>query len=61
MVKYLNVWGIFKQIQNCKVYMNDVFPAQHDYKKLLMRDELDHSIVHVRTNELNSEVSSKSI
>ena len=41
--------------------MYDVFPAQDDYKKLLMRDELDHSIVHVGTNELSSEVSSKSI
>ena len=41
--------------------MYDVFPAQDNYKKLLMRDELDHSIVHVGTNELNSEVPSKSI
>ena len=32
-----------------------------DYKKLSIRDEPDHFIVHVGTNDLNSEVSSKSI
>ena len=32
-----------------------------DYKKPLMRDEPDHFIVYVGTNDINSEVLSKSI
>ena len=32
-----------------------------DYKKPLMRVKPDHSIVHVGTNDINSEVLSKSI
>ena len=32
-----------------------------DYKKPSIRDEPDHFIVHVGTDDLNSEVSSKSI
>ena len=32
-----------------------------DYKKLLMRSKPDHSIVHDGTNDINSEVLSKSI
>ena len=32
-----------------------------DCKKSSIRDEPDHFIVHVRTNDLNSEVSSNSI
>ena len=33
----------------------------NDYKKPAIRDEPDHFIVHVGANDLNSEVSSKSI
>ena len=32
-----------------------------DYKKPSMRDGPDHFIIYVETNDLNSEVSSKSI
>ena len=32
-----------------------------DYKKPSTRDEPDHFIIYVETNDLNSEVSSKSI
>ena len=31
------------------------------YKKSLIRDKSDHFIIHVGTNDLNSEISSKSI
>ena len=54
-----------KRKKNCKVYEWS-FPGakvqcMDDYKKLSIRDEPDHFIVHVGTNDLNSEVSSKSI
>ena len=65
MVKYLNGWEMSKEIKNCKVYVRS-FPGakvqcMEDYKKPSIRDEPDHFIVHVGTNDLNSEVSSKSI
>ena len=54
-----------KRQKCCKVYVRG-FPrgkvqCMDDYKKSSIRDELDHFIVHVGTNDLNSEVSSKSI
>ena len=54
-----------KRKKNCKVYEWS-FPGakvqcMDDCKKLSIRDEPDHFIVHVGTNDLNSEVSSKSI
>ena len=65
MVKQLNGWEISKQIINCKVYLLN-FPGEKaqcidHYKKPSMRDIPDHFIVYVGTNDLNSEVSSKSI
>ena len=65
MVKHHNGWEMTKKMKNCNVYLRG-FPGakvQHmdDCKKPSIRDELDHFIVHVGTNELNSEVSSKSI
>ena len=47
--------------------MYKLFSAQkynqymRDYNKLSMRDEPDHFIVHVGTNDLNSEVPSNSV
>ena len=47
--------------------MYKLFSAQkynqymRDYNKSSMRDEPDHFIVHVGTNDLNSEVSSNSV
>ena len=65
MVKYLNGWEMSKEIKNCKVYVRSFHGAKvqcmEDYKKPSIRDEPDHFIVHVGTNDLNSEVSSKSI
>ena len=57
--------GDVQRDKNCKVYEWS-FPGtkvqcMDDYKKLSIRDEPDHFIVHVGTNDLNSEVSSKSI
>ena len=65
MVKQLNGWEISKQIINCKVYLLN-FPGKKaqcidHYKKPSMRDIPDLFIVYVGTNDLNSEVSSKSI
>ena len=56
---------MLKSIKICKVYVQS-FPGaklqcMSDYKKLLMRGKPDNSIVHVGTNDINSEVLSKSI
>ena len=56
---------MLKSIKICKVYVWS-FPraklqCMSDYKKRLMRGKPDHSIVHVGTNEINSEVLSKFI
>ena len=65
MVKHLNGLEMSKKIKNCKVYVQS-FPGakvqcMDNYKKPSIRDELDHLIIHVGTNDLNLEVSSKSI
>ena len=65
MVKHLNGWEMSKKIKNCKVYVRS-FPGakvqcMEDYKKPSIRDKPDHFIIHVGTNDLNSEVSPKSI
>ena len=65
MVKHLNGWEISKKIKNCKVYVRS-FPGakvqcMDDYKKPSVRDKPDHFIIRVGTNDLNSEVSPKSI
>ena len=57
--------GMSKKIKNCKVYLRS-FPGakvqcMDNYKKPSIRNEPDHFIVHVGTNDLNSEVPSKSI
>ena len=56
---------MFKSIKICKVYVR-TFPGaklqcMSYYKKPLMRGTPDHSIVHVGTNDINSEVLSKSV
>ena len=65
MVKHLNSSEMSEKIKNCKIYVRS-FPGakvqcMDDYKKPSIRDEPDHFIVHVGTNDLSSEVSSKSI
>ena len=54
-----------KKMKNCKVYVRR-FPGakvqcMDDYKKPSIRDKPDHFVIHVETNDLNSEVSPKSI
>ena len=54
-----------KKIKYCKVYVRS-FPGAKvqcidDYKKPSIRDEPDHFIIHVGTNDLNLGVSSKSV
>ena len=51
MVKHLNGWEMSKKIKD----------VMENYKKLLIRDKQDHFTIHVETNDLNSEVSPKSI
>ena len=65
MVKYLNGWETSEKIKNCKVYVPS-FPGakvqcMDDYKKPSIRDKPYYFIIHVRTNDLNSEVSPKFI
>ena len=64
LAKPFNCWEISKKIKNCKVYVRS-FPGakvqfMDNYNKLPIRDEPDHFMVHVGTNDLNSEVPSKS-
>ena len=65
MVKHLNGWEMSKKIKNCKVYVRSFSGAKvqsmDDYKKPSIRDKPDHFIIHVGTNDLNSEVPPKSI
>ena len=64
-VNHLNSWKMSKKTKNSKVYVRS-FPSakvqcMDGYKKLSMRDEPDYFIVHIGTNELNLELSSKSM
>ena len=64
-VKHLNGWEMSKKIKNCKVYLRS-FPdakvqCMNGYKKPSIRDEPDHFIVPVGTNDLNSDASSNTI
>ena len=56
---------MLKSTKICKVYVQSFSGAKlqcmSDYKKPLMRDKPDDSIVHVGTNDINSEVLSKSV
>ena len=56
---------MLKSIKICKVYVQSFHGAKlqcmSDYKKPLMRGKPDYSIVRVGTNDINSEVLSKSI
>ena len=65
MVKHLNGWEMSNKIKNCKLYVRS-FPGAKEkymdyYKKPSIRDKLDHFVIPVGTNDLNSEMSSKFI
>ena len=55
MVKHLHGWELSKKMKNCKVYVRSVpfakVQCMNDYKKPSMRDEPDHFIAHVGTND----------
>ena len=57
MVKHINGWEISKRLQSdCKVYVKQFSDARtkcmKDYMKLSLRKNPDHFILHVRTNDL---------
>ena len=59
MVKHINGWEISKRLQSdCKVYVKQFLVARtKDYRKHSLRENLDHFILHVGTNDLNAERS----
>ena len=65
MVKHLNGWETSKKIKNCKVHVRSFPTAKAQwtdgYKKPSIRDKPDHFIIHVGTNDLNSQIPSKPI
>ena len=62
MVKHINEWKISKRLQSdCKVYVKQFSGARtkcmKDYMKPSLRENPDHFILHVGTNDLNTERS----
>ena len=62
MVKHINGWEISKRLQSdCKVYVKQFSGARtkcmKDYMKHSLRENSDHFIIHVGTNDLNMERS----
>ena len=57
MIKHVNGWKISRKLQrNCKVYVKHFSGAKtkcmKDYIKPSQRENSDHYILHVRTNDL---------
>ena len=62
MVKHINGWEISKRLQsNCKVYVKQFSGTRtkcmKDYMKPSLQENPDHFILHVDTNDLNTERS----
>ena len=62
MVKQLNGYEISRKLPSkCKVYVRNLLGAKtrcmKDYLKPSLRENPDHFILHVETNDLNSEQS----
>ena len=62
MVKHINEWEISKRLRSeCKVYVKQFSGARAKFKKgymkPLLRKSHDHFILHVGTNDLNTEIS----
>ena len=60
-VKHINGWGSSKSLQSdCKVYLKQFSGARtkcmKDYMKSLSRENPDHFMLHVGTNDLNTEI-----
>ena len=65
-VKHINGWETSKRLQSdCKVYVKPFSGARtkcmKDYMKPSLRENPDHFILHVGTNDLNTERSPKLI
>ena len=56
MIKHVNDWEISRKLQNCKVYVKHFSGAKtkcmKDYIKPSQRENSDHYILHVGTNDL---------
>ena len=66
MVKHINGWEVSKRLQSdCRVYVKWLSDARakymKDYMKPSLRENLDHFILHVDTNDLSTERSPKLI
>ena len=59
MIKHVNGCEMSKNLENCKVYAKSFSRSKvrcmKDHMKPSMREKPDHIILHVRTNNLNSE------
>ena len=64
-VKHLNGWEMTREIKNCKVkvmsFSGATVDCMTDYMKPSLRENPDHFIFHVGTNNLNSNVSARCI
>ena len=58
-VKHVNGWEIAKKLPNCKVYAKSFSSAKvrcmKDYLKPSLRQNPDHVVLHVGTNDLDSD------
>ena len=58
-VKHVNGWEIAKKLPNCKVYAKSFSGAKvrcmKDYLKPSLRQNPDHVVLHVGTNDLDSD------
>ena len=59
MIKHVNGYDMSKKLKNCKVYVKSFSGSKvrcmKDHMKPSMREKLDHTILHVGTNDLNSD------
>ena len=59
MIKHLNGYDMSKKLKNCKVYVKSFSGSKvrcmKDHMKPSMREKPDHTILHVGTNDLNSD------
>ena len=65
MIKALNGWEMSQDLNNCKVAVRKSSSAtvkcMEDYVNPSLREDPDHFILHIRTNDLNSSKSAESI
>ena len=59
MIKHVNRYDMSKKLENCKVYLKSFSGSKvrcmKDHMKPSMREKPDHTILHVGTNDLNSD------